>query len=122
MASDAKTKSEEELPLERWERLCSRLERLIGEWLTRTEVPGELAGLAPAEISKVEKEWCQQLAAISMAAQRAVGLRAMLIEQSEAESSETNGGESGAESASEESRHWRQVESESEPEGDTDEG
>ncbi|MBN1475500.1 hypothetical protein JXA47_01980 [Candidatus Sumerlaeota bacterium] len=120
MMSETETRSEVETPLERWERLCSRLEHLIGEWLEQTEVPGDLMGLGPAEISKVEKEWCQQLAAISMAAQRTAGLRAMLIEQTEAEGRDTEGGEGDAKSASEESRHWRQVESESE--GDSDEG
>ena len=120
MASETETKSEAETPLERWERLCSRLEQLIGDWLSQTEVPGDLVDLSPAEISKVEKEWCQQLAAISMAAQRAAGLRAMLIEQTEAEGRDTEGGEGDAEGASEESRHWRQVEDESE--GDSDEG
>ena len=109
-------------PLRRWERLCGRLEELIEQWLMQTEAPGTEPDLSRSEASRIEKEWCQQLAAVSMAAQRAAGLRAMLIEQANMERREGESCEKSEEIDPEERRHWRDVESRSEPEEGSDEG
>lgn len=50
----------------RLERLCQRLEDLLDEWAARTAVDTE------------KKDWSQQFAAMALAAQRVVGLRALL--------------------------------------------
>ncbi len=91
----------------RWERLCCRFEQLIEAWAAQTACAAT-------------KEWAQQLASMSMAAQRVAGLRATLTEQ------ENGGGDKGSdgngEAAEKERFHWRTLTEEESEQGGADAG
>ena len=102
------TDSEPAPPLAGWPEVCARFEALIETWLSETAVPTPLAEEQEADTLKRQKEWASQLASVSMAAQRVIGLRMALIdfegkeEDSHAESSDPA-----------EQSHWKAIEKES---------
>ena len=86
-----------------WAEVCARFETLIADWLGRTAVPEPGTDETEAESAKRQREWASTLAAVSMAAQRALGLRMALIEFHGEESDDATGDPA-------ERRHWREVE------------
>ena len=96
-------------PWERWGRMCGQFEDLIEAWLEQSAVPEFETGDEGGDLLKRQKEWGQQLASVSMAAQRVAGLRSLLMEMTEADDQEV---ENGQAIDSTESRHWRALQGE----------
>jgi hypothetical protein len=75
----------------RWERICDSLEALIEAWIDTTVVTPD-------------KDWTTQLTAITLAAQRAAGLR-VTLENGDADNTGENDDDTQA-SQAETRRHW----------------
>jgi hypothetical protein len=87
-----------------WAEVCARFETLIAAWLAQAAVPGARVDETEAEVMKRQREWASTLAAVSMAAQRALGLRMALIDFRGEESDDATAGDPA------ERRHWRAIE------------
>ena len=95
------------MPQERlgtWAEVCARFEKLIGDWLAQASVPEPQADEREAEALKRQRDWASTLAAVSMAAQRALGLRMALIEFHGGEDENATAGDPA------ERRHWQAIE------------
>lgn len=87
-----------------WAGVCARFEALIAAWLAQAAVPEPRDDETEAEAMKRQREWASTLAAVSMAAQRALGLRMALIEFHREESDDATAGDPA------ERRHWQAIE------------
>lgn len=93
--------------IEQWDDRCERFERLIGKWLGMTEVPEAEEDEKSIDTLKRQKEWASQLASVSMAAQRVIGLRVTLLQMNEFN---TEVAENGADETNPEERnHWQKI-------------